>query len=552
MVEHGSAVVSSTDKSIQNKDLGSLLLSVYQCLTEPDHFHDMTEVLTSWLDAEEDPVLIVQFERHASDLWDNLSQSIEAKIRQEDQAELVFSLTDKRPDEDLEAYLDQMQAEDAARTRKWIETDHNSNPNLLVRIYQNDAEAARVACIRKISHEQAGLFLTAEEFEETVSELFSTNFSLTSREVLVLKKLVRGQSPKQIAESEGKSWETVRSQIKSITSKLGASSQSDLMRMAAETMAVATEAPKTTGPEKPSQPDTYPKTLMLRDGRKIQYEVDNPSGTAILLYSHCLTTGRHWSARARALAKQADFTTVRISRAAFAASTINQKTGSQLLLDHAHDCAEVLRAEDIGSCMIFAVGMGLPSAYKFAVLFPELVSGIVALDGPPPILSKADASDLKGIFKAGALANLYAPTSAKLVANFAFRHLSKRDGIDLKEPLAMPGFDLTELEDEDGCKTYKLNNHDSMLNKGQGYWREASYATVDWAELPKNANHRPKVRLIQSTNSPYIGLKAAQNLADRLNAPLRTIDTFLPMISGPFGVVYDELRQLSPGAFFSG
>lgn len=543
-VEQKSAVISSALETADAVDFGSLLLSIYQCLTEPDHFRDMTVMLTSWLESEADPVQIVRFETHASELWEKLGEVFVADRDTFQKADVAISLgATAFGNDQLGDYFDLMDVEDVARVKHWIKEGFETEPLMLVRLYTEEPPSPRVACLRFLAEGQGGLFLTNDEFEDTVTQLFETNFSLSSREVQVLKKLVRGQTPKEIAASEGKSWETVRSQIKSITSKLGVSGQTDVIRMAAEAMTVKPKSSKGNSSSFENAIDGT-RSLILRDGRRLDYEVDNPGKSTVLLNFHCLTSGRHWSRRARSMAEQADLSTVRVSRAAFGKSSINPALSAQLLADHVQDYAEVVRTEKINRCVLFAVGMGFPSAFRFAVLYPEWVAGIVGLDAPPPVLSKKDTKYLKGVFKAGALANLYAPTSAKLIANFAFRHLSKRNGIDLNDPLAMPGFDLTKFEDEDGCEAFIKNNSDSMRNKGVGYWREASYATVDWAELPFNANNRPNVRLIQSRNSPFVAHGAADQLAERIGAKVRTIDSFLPMISGPFDQIAEEISAL--------
>lgn len=66
------------------------------------------------------------------------------------------------------------------------------------------------------------------------TEALSTIFSLSPAEGSITNALVNGAKPREIAEERNSTFETVRSQIKSIFLKTGASSQGDLVRLAAK------------------------------------------------------------------------------------------------------------------------------------------------------------------------------------------------------------------------------------------------------------------------------------------------------------------------------
>ncbi len=526
-------------------DLGTLLLGVYECFTDPEQYFRMSDLLVHWLDAE-DPTTerLADLERHSQKVWDALQRQL--KLESRDEMPVGAAIPDgfdpaTAPDK-LAALMDQMAAEDTQRLREWIATDRTGRPDLLVRIY-DDGARPHAALVRVAEDGRIGLVRTPVHFDALVADLFRQNFKLSERELEVMGALVTGQSLSQIAGTQGKSVETVRSQVKSLASKLGARSQTEIIRMA-DTVSHA--AVQSTGPARDrASADT--NRIDLPDGRMIEYAVDGPGDGMVMVFFHCVTWGRHWSDRAHAIATQAGYRTIRISRAGFGASTPNKISGRALLMAHARDAARVLDAEGVTRCVVFAQGLGFPSAYQMGLLERDRVIGLVGLDIPPPILKREDARNLKGVFKTGALAALIAPTTAKLVAGFAGRFVSRRDGPDPANMVSAPGFDLGAHEDASGLEALRRNFFDAWAIGPDSYWREASYGVIDWAALPESANHRPATRLIQSLNSALVEPNGAAAFAERIQAPLRSIDSFLPMIAGPLPTVIEELEAIRAG-----
>ncbi|WP_299441867.1 helix-turn-helix transcriptional regulator [uncultured Rhodospira sp.] len=81
-----------------------------------------------------------------------------------------------------------------------------------------------------------GVFITdpSRQFE-TDGERLQRLFGLTHTETQILEALARTGSARRTAEATGRGYETVRKHIKIIRDKMGATSQVDLVRMAAET-----------------------------------------------------------------------------------------------------------------------------------------------------------------------------------------------------------------------------------------------------------------------------------------------------------------------------
>lgn len=540
--KHQNGKVLPATKAVNDSEC---LLSLYECIADPEHFRTMTEVLTSWLAEDHEHVVVANFERRASSAWQLLQDYMRTDVG------TAPSLTEEREDNSRitvsrqwDEIEENLNSEDVAKLVEWRKLNEETPGEagvLLLRIYRDEARPQKLAACDADAAGRPQLRILSEDFEETVSRFFATNFSLSQSEMLVVRELVRGGTLREIAKRLGKSLETVRSQVKSVTSKVGVSSQTDIVRMSGQAALLAEG--RAVMPTVPVAAHSGAHIIYMPDGRAIEYEIDGGTNAKTLVFLHCLTEGRHWTEAAKTLAVAHGYRVIRISRACFGASTVNRKTGAALLQDHVSDLYQVLLALGAQHVSLFAQSSGFSVAYAFALQHVDLVKMIVGLNVSPPVMSRQDSDCLKGIFKTGALANLYAPTAAKMVARFAVRRLKRRDIYDLEDPLVMPGVNLREVESEDGIQAFFRNTDDALKQEGEGYWREASYSNVDWAFSVPGANNRPSVVLIESFDSPYTHPGRISSFAQRIGAELIPIPTFLPMISGPLPLVLDILRR---------
>lgn len=521
-------------------DLATALMSVYQCLTDPDHYFEMTEILLAWLDADQTAHQITTFETHSETVWDTLTAGF-TQAHDANPTDTADGLKIEIEDIASDDLKDILCAEDSERLRRWL--GNGPDEPLLVRDYSRGSSPS-ISRIHRLAHGTLGIARVGTLFEDLVAQQFQDQFGFTPREVDVLRGLVSGQSLDEISRTQDRSIETIRSQIKSISSRLGARSQTDIVRLAGQAAILSQHHPAAIKDQ--ASETNAAKRLLLDDGRIIEYDIGPDDGKFPLVFFHCVTGGRHWSDAALRQTENAGYRAIKVSRAGFGGSTTCRLTGDALLAAHARDTAAVLDHEGINYCVVVAHGLGFAPAYRFALAFPERVAGVVGLDIPPPVLQRADANGLRGTYRAGSIANLYAPMSTRLVAGFALRYLIKRGGPDPSAPLALPGIDLTQHEAPDGLEAYTRNFMDARASNGEAYWREASYSTVDWAAAPTNANHLPVCRLLQSANSVLVDPGTIAPFAERIGAPVRPIETFLPLIAAALPAAFEEIQKIMP------
>ena len=518
-------------------DLGTVLLSFYECLTDPGQLDELMEMLTSWLDDEDGVVVSPKLDYHADQAWRLLGGMTEADYETQT-AQTAFDVTNFDDPAAVEAHIkDQIRPEDLDRLKDWLAT--NAEPTaLLLRVLEaqstelvilsRDASAGTILCKR-----------TGADFQSIISKFVADSFELTHAEFQLVQELLLGGTLREISERLGKSWETTRSQVKTLTNKLGVSSQSDILRMVNQ---AATLMPPQKVKGISGQGGGHVR-LTRPDGRTIVYEIDGPRSDKTLVFLHGMTQGRHWPEKARKFAVSRGWQIVRISRAGRGESSVNLKESEALLQDHVDDVMAIMDHENIKSFSILGTADGFAVGYPVALQNPERVQSIVGLEVVPPILSRKVIDGFSGKMKTFGLACRYAPKTIKFMLGIAMHKLEKMDDRHASEhPLY--GVELRKVEGADGLRADDLNFQDLMVHKAEGMWRDASYSCVDWANAPAQTNVRPRATLIHCANSMIKSPGQIDIFAQEIGAPIHRIESYFPYISAYLEFVLDTLEPV--------
>ncbi len=519
-----------------NTELSAVLLAFYECLTDSNQLDTLMEMLTSWLDTEDTDVISPKLEYHADRAWKLLAELSDDELHEQTDWNFhgLTRFADKS--EVKEAIRDQLRDEDQARVTVWLESDVGAD-TLLLRV---DEQQTTELVVLSRDVENGGYFAkrSGPEFQTIISKFVADSFELTNAEFTLVQELLKGGTLREIAARLGKSWETTRSQIKTLTNKLGVKSQSDVLRMVNQAATLMPNQPSQTHSPQFSNCGQVERP----DGRTIVYEVDGGPAERTLVFLHGMTQGRHWPEQARALAMSRGWRIVRISRAGRGPSSLNAKEGEALLQDHIDDAMAVMDNEKIQSFSIFAAADGFAIGYALALQHPERVRMIVGLEVVPPILSRKATAGFSGKMKTFGLACLYAPKTVKFMFGFAMHKLDQmEDRYTGIHPLM--GVELGKFEDAEGIRVDDLNFKDQMAHKADGMWRDASFSCVDWAHAPADSNLRPSAALVHSGNSMIKSPGSLDELACRIGAPLIRIESYFPYVSAALPAVLDALES---------
>ena len=214
-------------------------------------------------------------------------------------------------------------------------------------------------------------------------------FQLSQTEVEVVRALVECQSLRMIAESRGRSVETVRSQMRSILAKTETHSQSELVRITLSLMDVVgqTEAANAALSRARDgvvalEPKEF-QTITRPDGRRLDFiTLGDPAGRPVLFLPGDYGLIR-WPASGEAQAKAQGVRIIVPIRAGYGHSSDLRARDS--VKDIAtSDLAAVLEANGVKRCPIISTGSDSYFAFIFAARYPQMAEAILAFGGALP------------------------------------------------------------------------------------------------------------------------------------------------------------------------
>ncbi|MEO9898020.1 MAG: alpha/beta fold hydrolase [Paracoccaceae bacterium] len=215
-------------------------------------------------------------------------------------------------------------------------------------------------------------------------------FGLTSAEQGIVRALVEGRNVKEIAENRGTSTGTVRGQLKSILSKMNARSQSEVIRLVINLQAVAHR-------DDVAQPTTQTsvtadwldaevwkpfKTIILPDGRRMDYHEMGPANGTPVLYSHMGYCMARWHPPMLKLAFSEGLRVICPIRAGFGHSD-NIDPKADVLTTTREDTLYLMDYLGLKRLPYVVQGNDLVFAVDLAGKHPDRVSEIIGLGARP-------------------------------------------------------------------------------------------------------------------------------------------------------------------------
>lgn len=343
-------------------------------------------------------------------------------------------------------------------------------------------------------------------FETTVLEAFS----LTLAEVEIVRSLTLGQPVKDIAESRGRSLETVRTQVRSILAKTETHSQSELIRVVLGLMDLAL-VPSARGPEVPGAPgeagapEPLPvQNLHLPGGRRLEWlEFGDPSGLPVL-YMHLDYGLVRWPARAERAARARGLRVVVPFRAWYGRST-GLARGVEHLDGVASDYAAVMDHLGLSGAVAVTQGADLRFALKLSLVRPDLVRAVLGCAAQLPLRTPAQYERMDK-WQRFVLANArYAPKVLPFVvkAGFSLVRTLGPEAFFRKVNSGSPA-DMAAFDDPEIRAAVMAGAMQTLLMPGgsgpEGFTREALGSERDWSAVVQAA--KVPVRLLQADQDP--------------------------------------------------
>lgn len=306
-----------------------------------------------------------------------------------------------------------LQSHDGANLEKLIgqKTNCKVNENSKGNVYRFkhlDSEITVLLTAEKYINPDNGELLAIVKTTEFgwlshLEPILKNAFKLTNAEVAVLKLIVEGKKIDEIAEYRVASVFTIKTQLRSIFAKTNTHSQSECIKLIFgisllhdrdQGGEVAKRLIMESGTKYYPTPETI-KTLLLPNGKRLQYAIFGAENGPAILFYHCNIFGDTWSEEAVEAITQAGLRVIAPLRPGFGNTSLYDGEFSD-----PHVFAESIEAlldhENINAVSAVTMSSGFQNCLAVAKRIPKRIKGISATRPMLPAMSIADLEGLSG------------------------------------------------------------------------------------------------------------------------------------------------------------
>lgn len=363
--------------------------------------------------------------------------------------------------------------------------------------------------------EHALIVTTRYHWQEALGQTLEEVFKLTVAEQGVVKAMVEGMDAKTISAERGTSEGTVRGQIKSILSKMNARNQSEVIRLvlslrdvsqgASNAPLVPKEITASTGRSWVEDQVWKPfNTLVMPDGRKMDYHDMGPANGAPVLFTHMGYGAVRWHRPMVELAFKHGLRVIVPMRAGYGHSE-NIDPNADVLVSTRNDTLFLLDHLKIDKLPFAPQGNDLIFVADFAAHHPDRVTEIIGICARPPLpgdLHYAGMSKWHRFFLSTAK---HAPHLLNFTIRAAVAMARRLGAIEfLRQAHKTSPADLAMLEDPELTPVLMANGElvaGKTTNMAQAYVMEALKSEIDWTHIVLSAKATP-TRFINGGQDP--------------------------------------------------
>lgn len=526
----------------REEDVNTTLLALYGCAVDPEQMPNFLAAMEDWLQNTASDEGILKIEAVSEPLWKNLTASYIALAAQNQPTHAVpqFSLDGFHATTDLadlarwHRFCDTVYADDVTRLRDWMASAQGGGSTLIRSV--GDEGATRVYIVTRT----AAAFQvtdTQTELSDAVEAILVDSFGISHSEMTVLRNLVIGQSVQDISAALGKSPETIRSQVKSLSQKLSVKRQQDIQRIIGSIEKQAGVA----SPIAPLPSGGKVSHVIRENGRKLFYTTYGPKNGFAVLVCPDFSGGSHLPKGTAKSCALDGLRAIVLTRSGYGMSGGVDAERRKLMDSHRADHLAVLAAEGVTSFAVVGMGTGMALAYDLALKNPDQVVSVIGLNIYPPVLSYQTALGFKsGMYRVGALASLYTPKMLRVLTRFVITQATHiRDAKQFFNLSNSPKQQQTGINDGSYFTEFMKPNLDEILaGKGQGSAADCTYLGVDWAQAARTDLHRPPTVILHHADFPFCTAKLTRLFAASIGAEFA-------LVPRPFRQSHHDIGSLS-------
>ncbi|MEM8952434.1 MAG: alpha/beta hydrolase, partial [Pseudomonadota bacterium] len=329
------------------------------------------------------------------------------------------------------------------------------------------------------------LLLTVDfHFDEDLGTALCQAFQLSPAETSVAMALAEGARPATIASERDVSLYTVRTQVKAIQGKMGASAVPDIVRMIngfAATVSASRSLVDGASIEPATQPIRSERVIKLRDGRRLAYkESGDPLGRPVL-FIHNMLLGPDLTDEAVAAAQRRGWRLIAPSRPGFGGSDPAAKAADgQLIMSFVDDMEALLDGLKIERAIVVGHLSGAVPALHLADHRPERMRALLMLNYVPVDYSR-HLMALPAWQRAFGMTIRYAPQLLPFLARAGAAHIDAGYEEQLLHNLHRDiSADMTALACQDVRRAAVQGLRHTVQQGPAAFCRDCTFLFRDW------------------------------------------------------------------------
>lgn len=377
------------------------------------------------------------------------------------------------------------------------------SPDRLLKVELSEKLGPALFQIRKLESaglggaEHALIVTTRYHWQAALGQTLEEVFGLTAAEQGVVRALVEGHDAKSIAVKRGTSEGTVRGQIKSVLAKMSARTQSEVIRLVMSLRDVSQSVTPLVGQSirtpvlvtndwvhaeiwKPF------RTLILPDGRRMDYHDMGPVTGAPVLYSHMGYGLVRWHEPMVKLAFSQGLRIICPIRAGYGQSD-NIDAKADVLKSTREDTLYLLKHLGIGRLPFVTQGNDLIFAADFTCNHPDMVSEIIGLCARPSLPGDQHYSGMAKWHRFFLSTAKHSPHLLRFTVKACFAIARRLGPVEMFRQINQSSTADMNLFKDEAIQLVLTANAELIVGKTtdleQAYTQEILASEADWSDL---------------------------------------------------------------------
>lgn len=362
----------------------------------------------------------------------------------------------------------------------------------------------RVLFVKYLEDDQVAIFRTSHfrksqtvvisfdhlVWNEVVENAVKRNFLLTQAECKVVRLLVAGKRPSEIATSLERSVETIRSHVKAAISKTHTRDMSALIRLMCEVMNISANLDLSEDTQK-AQKFEAPSAVQITCSGHV-YDVTRMVGTSkhdqanTALFIHGMLQGPFLTAHLKRLLYENHIELVCPSRPGYG-GTPPAATKDKFIQTSLDNMLHLMDALEIEKTVLVAHMVGMQFATRLAAHAPDRVQSIVSISGVIPMVSKVQLTQQSKMHRMAMLAAKYSPATLGYIAQIGERYLRSGNEIKcLNQLFSRSPEDRLALKNSE-CEAILKHGFQHLIASGSpAFTHDCQSGIEDWADAFSN------------------------------------------------------------------